>query len=279
MKAKIIAAAVLVAAATAHGQNVIGRTDTIVDGGHRIDVQEDGKQSVMPESIFTNCVAWQAFSYSDNSDANFYDLSTAGNDGAQTNAAAQPTWSSASGGVYDFDGVDDNIDMDAILPSVASNTAGTMNAWIKTSVATPNIVISFTDASANTIVMTQIISSGIVRSVATVAGANKWDLRTNAANATGVWVNVSCSHNGTAPVLYVNGVAVAQTFITQSDKTVWISGLTGLDKARIGASRILGNPDASFFTGQMGEVRVYNRGLSAAETLAIYNATKATYGL
>ena len=52
--------------------------------------------------------------------------------------------------------------------------------------------------------------------------------------ADNTWTHVAITQDGTEPVLYVDGVAVAQTFGVTTDKTVWFNDLIGLDNGRIG---------------------------------------------
>jgi hypothetical protein len=85
-----------------------------------------------------------------------------------------------------------------------------------------------------------------------------------------VWNHVICTYNGSIKIIYVNGVQVA---------SVAASGTlnTGQTNQYIGK---LGNAGNSYqFNGRIGETRVYNIALSAAQVLQNYNATKGRFGL
>lgn len=85
-----------------------------------------------------------------------------------------------------------------------------------------------------------------------------------------VWNHVICTYNGSTKIIYVNGVQAA---------SVNASGTlqTGQTNQYIGK---LGNAGNSYqFNGRIGETRVYNIALSAAQVLQNYNATKGRFGL
>lgn len=77
------------------------------------------------------------------------------------------------------------------------------------------------------------------------------------------WYFVAGTYDGTTAKLYINGTEVSST--TTSGNIV-----TNTSPLTIGRDPNLGR----FFDGRIDEVRVYDRGLTAAEILALYNATK-----
>lgn len=267
MKKPLLIAALLIAGASAHAQGVIGRTATVVSGGHRIDAQTDGALSNMPESIFTNCALWQAFSYSDNSDANFYDLSASGNDGTQITAASQPTWSSADGGVYDFDGVDDSID----LPSFTGISASfTVAAWIRSDLFSGVITVldSRNDTAPNDGFYFGFIGSKVWNIVD--AGASAGNTQSTTSLSTNQWYHIASTWAGGNILVYVNGAD------DNGSPTSLAGTLSITDAAAVGVNTSSGT---DFFDGDLDDVRIYSTALTAAEILAIYNNTKGTYGL
>ena len=270
----------LLMATVALGQGVWPKTATVVDGGHRYDFDTDGKRSIMPESIFADCVLWQAFSYSDNSDADFYTLSrNASGDGAQGTAAAQPTFGSTDGGTYDFDGVDDTIDIDSVLTPLASTTAGSWVAWVNWDSSNGRI-LSFGDTSASEWFTINAEISGIITFACRIAGTWKWAVDTDSAAITsGQWAHVAGVQDGTEAKIYVDGVEPAQTFFLSGDKTAWFSDQSGLDNGRIGAISHSAGGNSSFWNGDLDDVRIYDRALTAAEVGVIYTNTAPTYGI
>jgi hypothetical protein len=82
-----------------------------------------------------------------------------------------------------------------------------------------------------------------------------------------VWNHIVCTYNGSSKIMYVNGIQV---------QSVAASGAlpTGQTDQYIGR-----HSSGYFFNGRIGESRVYNIALSAAQVLQNYNATKGVFGL
>jgi hypothetical protein len=83
--------------------------------------------------------------------------------------------------------------------------------------------------------------------------------------------------DGTSPVIYANGVAIAQSFTTSTDKTKWLNDCAGIDNARIGDRNYSSLGEDSHFNGDIGQVRYYNRALTAKEIENNYNNMKHRY--
>jgi len=84
--------------------------------------------------------------------------------------------------------------------------------------------------------------------------------------ADGNWHHVAGTYNGVEENLYVDG-------ILQRDRRQWVGGVgANANNLIIGNNRIPGNfaDGGGAFDGQIGEVRVYNRGLSEAEVKELY---------
>ena len=85
----------------------------------------------------------------------------------------------------------------------------------------------------------------------------------------GLWHYVSLTFDGTAVRLYVDGVQVAITSTTSSPET------TNTLPVRVGANSQSAN---RFFTGNIDEVRIWNRALSAQEVADAFNGIFNTQG-
>jgi hypothetical protein len=77
-----------------------------------------------------------------------------------------------------------------------------------------------------------------------------------------VWTHVACDLDGSRIRIFFNGIEQASTVFTGTLKYTGQPVLIGLYSA------------ANYFTGEIDDLRIYSRALSAAEILAIYNATK-----
>lgn len=140
----------------------------------------------------------------------------------------------------------------------------TLAAWIKTtSAAVPQVVLS----KDNT---------GTSRSynLQTTSGQPKFFLSTSGSTACGtatggtpkndgLWHYIMGVRSGTAMTIYVDGVSAGTGTCTGN---LFVSNINVL----IGATSGGGNA----FTGQIDDVRIYNRALSASEIQAAYNAMK-----
>lgn len=172
-----------------------------------------------------------------------------------------------------FNGTDDQINIDTIVGDVSSDTTGSLTAWIKpTSGLQTGQIVSFADTDANEVLQFRMNSDGKLRSNITVASSTRWTLVTdNVVLTAGVWTHVMVIHNGTQATLYVDNVAVAQSFTADLDRVPWISAMTGFDTARIGSSNANSTGGSSFLKAQLDDVRIFNRVLTDLERAIIYN--------
>jgi hypothetical protein len=86
--------------------------------------------------------------------------------------------------------------------------------------------------------------------------------------AVGVWAHIAVTQDGVSPVLYINGVAPAQTFSVSIDKSYWIANIPA-DLASIGRLATAGvNIDS--IDAVMKDVMMHNRALSANEIMQLY---------
>lgn len=91
-------------------------------------------------------------------------------------------------------------------------------------------------------------------------------------NAT--WAQVLVSLASNVPVLYINGQAV--DWVTNP---TYAGSRQPLDTVNHPLYLANGSSAASVLNGSVGDVRIYNSALTAAQALANYNARKAAYGL
>ncbi len=76
------------------------------------------------------------------------------------------------------------------------------------------------------------------------------------------WFHVVLSYNGTELQTYINGVAGATKTMTLG---------TGMNVIIIGSRQDFANQTTESFEGIVDDIRLYNRSLTAAEALALYN--------
>jgi len=96
-------------------------------------------------------------------------------------------------------------------------------------------------------------------------GSNNIDIGYTIPGSTGTWHHIVGVRNGTTAYLYIDGQLQAQT----TNAIVGGNVTTGGISLKFGFLGGWGN-----YNGLLDDVRIYNRVLSAAEIMAIYNATK-----
>ena len=267
---------------TAHAaENELRPTASVVDGGggHRIDFDATGKPSLMADSLFTNCVLWLPFSYDDG--VNAYDLSASGNDIAATNANTSPTWSSADGGAWTFDGVDDYAGKFAGL-SEFRTAAGAIVAWVRPTFASGGKYVlgnADDDTGVSFFGCRVFITTGDIDILQRASGDTQSTIRSTAGTlSTGTWHNVAFVSDGSAYTLYINGLNAGKTVVSGADNGDWMADTPSTDNVIIGTLRRSDGPNG-LFQGGIDDVRIYNRALTSNEQFTVYNNTKATYGL
>ena len=145
----------------------------------------------------------------------------------------------SKGTVYKFDGVDDFIAVDALAVHLnnTSNTVGAVN-WVGSIgdlVSGSDNIWTFGDTSANEyLFLTTGQVDGTLRGKCRLAGTDQWAFDTDGTFLEDTDMDIRMVHDGTAPVLYVNGILQAITFEVDTDKTIWFADLTGIDNCRLG---------------------------------------------
>jgi hypothetical protein len=193
------------------------------------------------------------------------DISKNSNNGTLTNG---PTYSTANNGSIVFDGVDDYVATNFI----PSSSDYTFCVWGKSSSGGfSNRILGNGDSTAG-LHGADIIwaySTNIIYSVRRNGANNATrDIQSSViANLATGWHYIVVTYNSsTGSVLYCDTIRVGSNAVT---------GFTSTLPFRIGRD---GN-GADKFNGNVSQVSVYNRALSATEILQNYNATKTRFGL
>jgi hypothetical protein len=197
----------------------------------------------------------------------WFDKSGLNNNGTLTNG---PTFNSANGGSIVFDGVNDIINLGS---GTTFNLGGagktfSINLWFNSKLWTSawQALITKGDTSWR---VHRYQSDSPVKLAFGTQGLSVVDTFTSTIFTTNTWFNVVCIYDGTSKKIYVNGsldsnVSVGGTLLDNS-YPVYI----GENAQAIGR----------YFNGNLSNVQIYNRALSAQEVLQNYNATKSRFGL
>jgi hypothetical protein len=190
------------------------------------------------------------------------DLSGNGNNGTLTNG---PTYSSGNDGSIVFDGTNDLVTC-GNAPSLQI-TVGTIAAWINA---------TNSNSGYNGIIVKQLAWSLFVRDNLLVSfdWGNSAERNTGVTVGNNTWKYVAMSFTETIgtpsnnAIIYIDGSPVLTTTVKNSSQNVALA---------IGDGSV---PSAGQnFGGNISQVTVYNRVLSAAEVTQNYNALRGRYGL
>lgn len=175
---------------------------------------------------------------------------------------------------FEFNGSSEYITINDLAADVGSDTTGSISLWINGD-AMDGVPFSFGDANAEQAIDVQFAGGGKFDVTLRDSGI-QWQLRVDDALSTGTWYHLVVSQNGTSPVLYVNGVAVDQTFNNETDKTKWLADITGVDIARIGCYEN-NSTRGGYFDGIIDDIRYYqNHALTLQDVLNIYQGGTGT---
>jgi hypothetical protein len=188
------------------------------------------------------------------------DLSGNGNNAVLFNGVS---YSSTNGGVFSFDGTTGYI-RTAIIPTYNSFA---ISIWFKTSAPRDGDRLYWGDGTDRAI----LANNG-------TAGRLGWYINTTVANTgyhytTGTsvvnqWNNVVLQYTGSQVQCFING--------TQDSATASITGTSNASAFNIGTNYA---HSGSWYNGQISNMRMYDRALSADEVLQNFNALRGRYGI
>jgi len=218
-------------------------------------------------------VAWYAFD--DGSGSLAADSSGNGHSGTLVNS---PAWSSGiiGSGALMFNGINQYVS----LPknpgtTLAGWTAATLSAWVKTT--NGGTIISSGGACINYGNYALIINGGAAMIQFVNANISSGQLSVSSASSVGDgrWHLITGVLNGAAITLYVDGVISGAR--NDFSGTIFNDGGNSLvDIGATASTGACGSPAISYFQGLIDDVRIYNRPLSSAEILNLYQAAAAT---
>ena len=184
-------------------------------------------------------------------------LSGNGNNGALTNMGPEDWVAGEYGRALDFDGVDDQISTGLALVNVGEFS---LTAWAKiTSFATDSSIIGNWGTTQQILLYLDVDDAAVGYRVIFRNAANA-AIATSANTGGAVlnkWQSVVATYNKQSLKIYTDGVRLDQTSSTQQVRDV------SSDFFAIGADSV--NNNTRNATGQLDDVRIYNRALSEPE--------------
>lgn len=229
-----------------------------------------GGPRIVRSGLVLNLDAAQKTSYSGSGSTTWADLS--GNKRVAT-LFNTPTYSSSFGGILNFD---DTVYEYGTIPNIGSLTNFTVEAFARTNKSlTGKVTTIITNqydlvSNLNFSLGTNNSPSSYNMTFGFFNGA--WRNVTGFAMAINTWYHLVGTYNGSTIILYVNGVLNSQTSYTG----------TAASGGEIRIARRwddVANVASNFFSGDIAQLKIYNRALSSTEVLQNYNTTKARFGL
>ncbi len=202
------------------------------------------------------------------------DLSGNDNNGVVTGAEAEDDQDDRENESMKFDSEDDLILVNS--PSFLDNDKGTFAAWVKfDDVSHTQYLASVGDNATTNHYMSFIRVDGTDQTIGVywrqVSEAN-W-LKSTVTVTTGVYYHMVLISDGSQFKIYLDGEEIALNVVQGANNGNWIHDITGLDNFVIGNSVLLPPYTIPFVSGNLDEVRLYNRALSEKEIVKLYNTT------
>jgi len=171
---------------------------------------------------------------------------------------------------WNFDGINDYININSILPLIQNDTQGTIELWVKYSSIVNNMtILTFGRTSAVTTIGLRILSDGRFVFYYEVNGVAQWNnITTSNTSNIGKWTHLVLSQDGVNAKLYFNGEVTTSSGI---DTTLWL-GNQSFNVGNIGRSQ--NTSVGRYWVGNLSNLKYYNRPLTSEEVLQNYNANK-----
>jgi hypothetical protein len=193
-----------------------------------------------------------------------------------------PTWSSATGGTFTFDGTDDYGSFPTNnLPS--GNSEISFDCWIRWGGLFSTIYGEFVmgygdDSGPNKVPVILINTSNQARFE---FGSGSGAVISSSTISPNSWVNITATYNKSSTKIYLNGVLNGTT--SYSSANITPNGSNGYNGGIGTLFSVYGNKNSpsryGSFSGNISSVRIYNVALSDSQILQNYNALKGRFGL
>ena len=203
---------------------------------------------------------------------NYDDTSGNGYNGINSGTALTTDRKSNPNSAIQLNGTSQYVNINAVCSALSGTTIGTHVMWIKPTDAVPSgsnkYILSFGETDDNTLLGNfQKTVGGVVGAYASIllsSSVVEWHKETDTAPFTdNTWAFVATvkTSSGTRITLYIDGVAIAQTFLIGLGSE-WFNDIPGIDNARIGCLNYNNNGNIAFFDGCIDDVRIYDIALS-----------------
>jgi hypothetical protein len=202
-----------------------------------------------------------AYSFSEGSGTTTADVTGRGNTGTLAGA----TWTTAgrNGTALSFNGTSSMVTI-ADAASLDLTSAMTMEAWVRPAVATSWRTVILKESGTNGLAYALYATNGAAPSFYLNNGSNDFNADGTSQLPLNTWTHLAATYDGSTLRLYVNGTLAGT-------RTAAISARVSTSPLRIGGNAIWDE----FFSGQIDDVRLYSRALSASEVTTDMNTPVA----
>ena len=258
------------------GPTIAGITTVDSTGFMRVPVGSTGRRLVsdfVPNSIIDDGLvlyldAGNIQSYS-GSGTTWRDLSGNGNNGTLVNGVG---FSAEDGGSLEFDGVDDYVTVSS-LPAFGDNDPITIESWVNADTTT-NVYQVISTAKATT-THWQLSFTGSAYNILWAFAGTSNSVGTTTLPSVGVWHHIVATYNGGDKTQ----LASWKVYVDGSSSNIQLTGSTGAVSNETIIGFRTGGSSANRFDGNIAQVSIYNRALTAQEVLQNFNATRSRYGI
>ena len=186
--------------------------------------------------------------------------------GNGTNTNVLPNQTGKIGKTYTYNGSSSKTEIDTLIPT---SQTGSVFWWWKTPDGL-QVNWGWGDTNADTFIFHEGANTTFTI-YARNGGGNKWWAKSDTiSNPHNTWHSACITHDGTAPLIYVDGVE-GTTFTNSTDKTWWVPDFSGIDNFSLGVER-RNNMAVNYFDGNLDELSVWSRALTAAEVSTLHNS-------
>ena len=186
--------------------------------------------------------------------------------GNGTNTNVLPNQTGKIGKTYTYNGSSSKTEIDTLIPT---SQTGSVFWWFKSPDGI-DVNWGWGDTNADTFIFHEGANTTFTI-YARNGGGNKWWAKSDTiSNPHNTWHSACVTHDGTAPLIYVDGVE-GTTFTNSNDKTWWVPDFSGIDNFSLGVER-RNNMAVNYFDGNLDELSVWSRALTADEVSTLHNS-------
>ena len=244
------------------------------------NVELANRQIIWPTNIVTNGLVL----FLDANNTNSYpgsgttwaDLSGNGYTGTLTNG---PTFSSANGGSIVFDGTNDYVNLANTSGLNFTNTTGTVSIWFKTSALTTNgpiLISKQMDATGGWAISMESAAIPYFETKNSGGGATAFYRYVNKVCNDGIWHNIVAVFTTSTTVIANNTVSMYLDGVLANGAQTQVTVYGG---NTAGTVQIARRSSGNYYNGNISNVQIYNRGLTASEVLQNFNVTRTKFGV